>query len=144
MGKRKFPKVSILLGIIVIVILIPIAGWKGIEYTSSDAFCVKCHVMKSHRETAYHTVHRAPQVNCKDCHLPQDNVVRMLGYKAYSGAKDIYSNVVGPPAILRTTAMSKTIIQSNCIRCHSTTVQNIVSTGGKRCFECHREVPHGN
>ena len=136
-----------------ILVIIPLAGWKGVEYTSTDDFCVTCHVMEPQKESAFHTIHRAPEVNCKDCHIPQDNVVRMIGYKALSGSKDIYSNVVGPPDIIRTSAMSKDIIENNCIRCHSTTVQNIATTGtpttkgsagGTRCFECHRSIPHGN
>lgn len=140
---RKWVSLKALILIGAVVVIIPIAGWKGVEYTSSDEFCTKCHVMEPQKETAFHTVHRSPQVNCKDCHLPNDNVVKMLAYKAYSGSKDIYSNVVGPPDILRTTNMSKTIIQNNCIRCHTTTVQNIKTTGGKQCFECHRDIPHG-
>lgn len=141
MGKLTSLKALTLLG--ALIVIISIGGWKGIEYTSSDTFCTKCHVMESYRETAYHTAHRAPQVNCKDCHIPQDNVIKMIAYKGYSGAKDIYSNVMGPPNILQTTVMSKGIIQNNCIRCHSTTVQNIATTDGKRCFECHRQIPHG-
>jgi len=140
-SKWKSLKALILLG--TMIVIIPIAGWEAIEYTSTDDFCTKCHVMKDYRETASHTAHRNPQVNCKDCHIPQDNVVRMIAYKGYSGAKDIYSNVMGPPDIIHTTTMSKGIIQANCIRCHSATVETIAKTDGKRCFECHRAIPHG-
>ena len=139
MGKRKSLKIFILLG--ALVVIIPIAGWEAIEYTSTDNFCTKCHVMKDYRETALHSAHR--NVNCKDCHIPQDNVVRMIAYKGYSGAVDIYSNVTGPPDILHTTAMSKGIIQKNCIRCHSDTVENVAKTDAKQCFECHSAIPHG-
>lgn len=142
MGKKMSLKALFLAGAVVAVVLT--SGWKTVEYTSSDAFCVTCHVMQPKQESAYHTFHRAPQVTCRDCHLPQDNVVKMLGYKAYSGAKDVYSNLVGPPDHIRTTATSQSIIEANCIRCHQTTVQNIETSRGMQCFECHREIPHGN
>lgn len=142
MRKWLSPKAWLLLGSLVIVI--PIAGWKGVEYTSTDQFCTTCHVMKPQQESAYHTIHRAPQVSCKDCHLPHDNVVKMVAYKAYSGSKDVYSNLTGPPDIIRTTAASKDIIQANCIRCHQTVVQNMNTEGGMKCYECHRTIPHGN
>jgi cytochrome c nitrite reductase small subunit len=129
--------------VVLFVALVGVAGWKGIELSSTNQFCGSCHVMKPMYESSFHNVHRDPQVNCKDCHLPNDNVVKMLSYKAYSGIKDVVSNSMGPPDIIRTTATSKKIIQANCVRCHETTVQNIHNAGGNLCFECHRSIPHG-
>ncbi len=128
--------------VVLVIALAGIVGWKGTELSSTNEFCASCHVMKPMYESSFHNIHRAPQVNCKDCHLPNDNVVKLLSYKAYSGIKDVISNTVGPPEIIRTTAVSKKIIQTNCIRCHATLVQNIPFDGGKLCFDCHRSIPH--
>ena len=138
---KKMPVFLLTIGLALVIT--GFAGWKGVEISSTNEFCGSCHVMKPMLESSFHSVHRAPQVNCKDCHLPNDNVVKMLGYKAYSGIKDVVSNTVGPPDQIRVTLTSKKIIQSNCVRCHATLVQNISPDGGKYCFECHRSIPHG-
>jgi cytochrome c nitrite reductase small subunit len=38
----------------------------------------------------------------------------------------------------------KTIINDNCIRCHSATVSNVNMTAKAYCTDCHRTVPHMN
>ena len=134
-------KKGLLLGLLSVVVLL--AGWKGIEATSTDQFCVTCHIMEPMAEASVHTAHRLPEVQCKDCHLPHDNPVKMLGFKAYSGIKDVAINAVGPPDVIRATPISQDIIQVNCIRCHEGLVKNM-NTEGRYCFDCHRSIPHGN
>ena len=137
------PRVYKPLILIVSLFVIVIAGWKGIEATSADSFCTTCHIMKPMADSAGHTIHRLPEVSCKDCHLPHDNVAKMLGFKAYSGLKDLAINAVDPPELVRASAATQSIVQSNCIRCHRTMVENI-NTENQSCFDCHRSVPHGN
>lgn len=115
------------------------------EHTSTNQYCgYTCHIMRPAYESSFHNVHREEMnVNCRDCHLPEENLAETLVYKAYSGARDYYKNTFDPPDVLRTTDWSRDIIQSNCIRCHQTVVEHINISGGKLCFECHRGIPHG-
>ena len=132
---------GLLLSLILLIVLI--AGWKGIEATSADPFCTTCHIMEPMARASTHTVHRLPEVQCKDCHLPHDNPVKMFGFKAYSGIKDVVINAVGPPEVIRASAATGEIVQENCIRCHQTVVKNM-NTENRRCIDCHRSIPHGN
>lgn len=113
------------------------------EHTSTTEYCgTSCHIMKPAYETQFHNVHREELVGCKDCHIPHDNIPYALVYKGYSGAKDIYKNAFDPPDVLHTTEWSRTVIQDNCLRCHQTVVEKVAIADGKRCFECHRGIPH--
>jgi cytochrome c nitrite reductase small subunit len=114
------------------------------EHTSTTQYCAtSCHIMKPAGETSFHSVHREEnQVNCRDCHIPQNNIPVALVYKGYSGARDIYKNTFDPPDVLHTTEWSRKIIQENCIRCHQSVVERINTSDGKLCFECHRGEPH--
>lgn len=114
------------------------------EYTSTTYYCgTTCHIMKPAYETAFHNVHReVNNVNCKDCHIPHDNLAHQVVFKGYSGAKDIYKNAFDPPDVIHTTKWSQNVIQENCIRCHQSIVARVQITDGKRCFECHRGIPH--
>jgi cytochrome c nitrite reductase small subunit len=57
------------------------------------------------------------------------------------------------PQVIRIHEADKTIVQQNCIHCHSfllldpklvSLVENQkVHATGRVCWECHREVPHG-
>lgn len=137
------PRVRKILVLLFSFSIIAVAGWKGIEATSADSFCTACHIMKPMADSADHTIHRMPGVSCKDCHLPHDNVVKMLGFKAYSGLRDLAINAVDPPETVKASAATEQIVQSNCIRCHRSTVQNI-NTGNQPCYKCHRSIPHEN
>ena len=55
---------------------------------------------------------------------------------------------------MRTVARSQRVIYDNCVRCHTQLNQDFVKTGmltrseindgsEKRCWDCHRDVPHG-
>jgi len=114
------------------------------ERTSTNQYCgFTCHIMTPYYETSFHNVHREEnQVNCRDCHIPHDNLIETIAYKGYSGARDYYKNTFDPPDALQTKPWSQAIIQENCTRCHQTVVERVNMTDGKRCFECHRGVPH--
>ncbi|MDA8228958.1 MAG: NapC/NirT family cytochrome c [Desulfitobacterium hafniense] len=114
------------------------------ERTSTTHYCGNtCHIMKHPYETAFHSTHREENgVGCKDCHIPHDNLAEQVVYKGYSGARDYYKNTFAEPDVLETKEWSKNILQKNCIRCHTTLVERINVSDGKRCFECHRGEPH--
>jgi cytochrome c nitrite reductase small subunit len=69
--------------------------------------------------------------------------------------KDVFSFTFKTyPVDIRATRQTDGIIQANCIRCHTDTVENIVagpqsfaySQGepfDRYCWDCHRSVAHG-
>ena len=108
--------------------------------------CNNCHMMDSQYENWYHGGHRNV-TECVDCHLPYDNFFDYYLTKAQSGLHDVYVFSTGTtPELIRAKPNSKKIIQSNCIRCHKSTVENIIQGSqpyDRYCWECHRSFAHG-
>jgi cytochrome c nitrite reductase small subunit len=108
--------------------------------------CNNCHVMDAQYENWYHAAHERFAV-CTDCHLPHQNIVSYYLYKGYSGTKDVFSFTFKTyPAAIRATRQTDKIVQANCIRCHTDTVENIVAGSqpfDRNCWDCHRSVAHG-
>ena len=102
--------------------------------------------MDSQYENWYHAAHEYVAV-CADCHLPHQNFLSYYLYKGYSGMKDVFSFTFKTyPAALRATHQTDTIVQANCLRCHTDTVENIVSgpqAFDRYCWSCHRSAAHG-
>ena len=130
---------------------------KALSYLSSDPkACINCHVMNSQYATWQHSSH-AERANCVDCHLPRDNMVN----KYIAKAKDGYNHTVAftfntyKNAIKISDDGAKRV-QENCISCHQSLTSGMVSNSdlnhryddpsvatGRRCWECHKGVPHG-
>jgi cytochrome c nitrite reductase small subunit len=107
-------------------------------------FCGRCHVMEEQVSTYLHSPH-ANAANCGDCHDPH-GLVTGSAFAAYTGTRDVYRVVTNtiPPEI-RTTNLSKIVIQNNCLRCHGDIMSDIGNTshnGGSYCFHCHHEIVH--
>ncbi len=112
----------------------------------SPETCANCHVMDSQYENWYHAPHEKV-AECVDCHLPHENVVAYYLEKGRQGAKDVYAFTTGNiPAAIRASKKTKSIIQSNCLRCHAGKVESIVmgpQPFDRYCWDCHRSVSHG-
>jgi cytochrome c nitrite reductase small subunit len=116
-------------------------------YMGSDPeTCNNCHVMDSQYEGWAHAGHRV-RTECVDCHLPHENFAAYYFEKGRSGMHDVYVFSTGQaPQVIRATEHSKEIIQNNCIRCHSETVETITMGAqpfDRQCWDCHRDVAHG-
>ena len=115
---------------------------------SAPETCANCHVMDSQYENWYHAPHEK-WTQCVDCHLPHENFVAYYLEKGRQGAKDVFAFTTGNiPVAIRASEKSKGIIQDNCIRCHQSTVENVVmDLGGqpfdRDCWDCHRTIAHG-
>jgi cytochrome c nitrite reductase small subunit len=96
--------------------------------------------MKPQFEAWFHTgAHR--RKNCVDCHLPNQNVALHYIWKSLDGIKDValfYSNTF--PEQIKLSAHGEQVLQSNCIRCHSSTVESV--NPDRKCWECHRRLMH--
>ncbi len=112
----------------------------------SPGTCNNCHVMDAAYENWYHASHE-PWAVCVDCHLPHDNLADYYIEKGKTGLHDVYVFSTGTtPQLIRAKDETKRIIQSNCIRCHNDTVEDIMMGPQpfiRNCWECHRSIAHG-
>jgi len=128
-----------------------------LSYLSSDPkVCINCHTMITHYATWQHSSHR-DRATCVDCHLPRDSFVN----KMLAKARDGYHHSVAMTFKtygnnLRISSNAAKRIQDNCISCHRETIsqmqvnsalyQNVADKTvqmGRRCWDCHRGLPHG-
>lgn len=115
--------------------------------------CMNCHVMAPQFATWQRSSHARVTV-CNDCHVPHDNFFRKYLFKAQDGLRHsaMFTFRLEPQVIHIKEAGVK-VVQENCIRCHSSLVDNVSAhkvTGdnyqqgeGRLCWQCHRETPHG-
>jgi len=129
---------------------------KATSYLSSDpAACINCHVMESYYISWQNSSH-AEYAVCVDCHLPVENYVDKYVSKARDGWNHSLAftrNTYGKRMLISDDGARR--VQQNCIRCHSAHSQTIAKTGdgyhafgseslgGRKCWDCHRLVPHG-
>ncbi len=103
-------------------------------------FCASCHVMEAEYEAWFHEgAHR--RIKCVDCHLPHGNIAEHYVWKGIDGMWDeavFYSGRA--PENIRASEHTRKVIQSNCIRCHGTTVEMIDNK--RECWSCHRRLIH--
>ncbi|MFA5417347.1 MAG: cytochrome c nitrite reductase small subunit [Bacteroidales bacterium] len=127
----------------------------AVSYLSDEpTTCINCHVMNPQYATWFHSSHRE-RASCNDCHVPQDNVFNKYFFKAKDGLRHatIFTLRMEPQVIIIKEEGAE-VVQQNCIRCHNelitdnkmlskTTSFDHFRTDGRKCWTCHREVPHG-
>ena len=124
-------------------------------YIADDpSACVNCHIMTPYYATWSHSSH-GRDATCNDCHVPHQNLAMKYGVKAMDGLKHVgYFVTHSERQAIMAEEMSAEVIMDNCIRCHTQLNQEFVKTGrmgyseqmkagGKVCWDCHRNVPHG-
>ena len=108
--------------------------------SEAPIFCAGCHVMEPQFEAWSHTgAHRRKL--CVDCHLPNDNTALHYVWKSIDGMKDVllfYSGTAS--AQIKLSSHGAEVLQANCIRCHSSTVEFV--NPDRKCWECHRRLMH--
>lgn len=146
--------IFILIGILLGLGLMIFRLSNAIAYMSDDpTACINCHVMTPQYATWLHSSHRE-RANCNDCHVPFDNIIRKLWFKANDGMRHAYMFTFRlEPQVIKVKDAGKTVLQENCIRCHSNqlgtssiasiTLKDSELGKGHLCWDCHREVPHG-
>ncbi|TVR75209.1 MAG: cytochrome c nitrite reductase small subunit [Marinilabiliales bacterium] len=148
------PAVVILLGVFTGIALLVFHASEAQSYISDKPeTCINCHVMypqyaswakSSHRETA----------TCAECHVPQDNVFSKYYVKGTDGMRHAYVFTArAEPQTIEIKQRGINVVQDNCIRCHQDLVEmtrlvevtgrNHLEGEGHRCWDCHRDVPHG-
>lgn len=115
--------------------------------------CVNCHIMAPQYATWYHSSHRE-KTNCNDCHVPHNNIFNKYFFKAKDGLRHatIFTLRKEPQVIFIKDA-GREVVHKNCIRCHNELITDsrLLAYNGetiwlrldRKCWECHRETPHG-
>ncbi len=115
--------------------------------SDSPETCMNCHVMTTQYLTWQHSSH-AEAATCNDCHVPHDNFVHHYAFKARDGAwHATVFTMRWEPQVIRLSAGAVPVVEANCRRCHAAVIEEVAlaehAPGDKRCWDCHREVPHG-
>lgn len=139
--KKRFAIASIVAALGFCGMLLLKAPFLGLD---SPEFCGSCHAMDEQLGTYEHSAHRLG-ASCGDCHIPH-SLVYGAAFKAWTGTRDVLAVTANTvPVDMRTTEMSKEVLQENCLRCHGDVMGEVGDTsrdGGKYCFDCHRSSPH--
>ncbi|MBK6964056.1 MAG: cytochrome c nitrite reductase small subunit [Bacteroidales bacterium] len=153
-GRWQLP-VAVLMGIFVGTGLLILRASNAHSYLSDDPkTCINCHVMYTQYASWTHSSHREV-ATCNDCHVPHDNVVRKYMFKAMDGMRhaSIFT-ARAEPQVIQIRRAGANVVQENCIRCHRELVDMVMAIrvtadnhnegAGARCWDCHRETPHGS
>ena len=109
--------------------------------------CMNCHVMATEYVTWQHSSH-GRVATCNDCHVPHSSLVSHFAFKAEDGLwHSTVFTMRWEPQVIRLSQRAVPVVEENCRRCHADVVRNVAQAAHKpgdlRCWECHREVPHG-
>ncbi len=161
-GKRLYAG-FILLGAIACVVVIGM-GNKAMEYTSTDDYCMSCHVHphaeQSWRLSTHYNNKSGVIVHCVECHLPPKGHGH-LAAKAKHGFKDVYGMLFKDSADYnweekrKLENAKKFVYQDACLKCHQNLFPTTLSPEGDdahlyyltskeelRCINCHLHVGH--
>ena len=151
--KWRLP-VMIISGIFIGLVLYSVYLSKAHSYLSDNPqTCVNCHIMSPQYATWSHSSHREV-AHCNDCHVPQNNAVNKYYFKAMDGLRHSTMFTLRlEPQVIQIKPAGANAVHNNCVRCHENLIRDyrVEATSpmhraireGRRCVECHREVPHG-
>lgn len=158
-----------LISFILVVVLILI--YRSIEkldaYTSTDSYCISCHVHtdadQSWLLSSHYKVDSGKQVYCVDCHLPPKESSSYWAEKIKAGSKDLYTYYFKDHAKINWKEKSEIenavrfTPKSSCINCHQNLFPFDLSEQGEKahlyyrrnedklhCINCHSGVGHGD
>ena len=161
-GRRSYLWL-IALGVVGCIIIITV-GNKTIEYTSTNDYCMSCHVHphaeQSWKLSPHYNNRSGVVVNCVECHLPPKGHGYLMA-KAKHGFKDVYGVLFKDSADFDWEEKSKLehakdfVYNESCVKCHQNLFPLTLSPEGDdahlyyftsnsdlRCINCHLEVGH--
>jgi formylglycine-generating enzyme required for sulfatase activity len=169
MRKLFFPKkrrysVILFYGFLIGVVFIILSA-KVMDYTSTDEFCMSCHVHPHAEENWRLSTHYDNKsgivVHCVECHLPPPGNFDHFSAKAVTGLRDVYGMVfkdtdkINWEAKRQLSAAIKHTYEESCISCHQNLFPLQLSEEGMHahlhydnnrdelnCLNCHLHVGH--
>ena len=152
---------GVLAGIIILAAINKIS-----TYTSTDQYCMSCHIHPWAEETwklsPHHNNRTGVSVHCTECHLPPKGEGYLLA-KAYHGAKDVYGKLFKDSSEFNWESKKllenakKITYEASCIKCHENLFPVTLSVNGSNahltyvnskeeprpnCVNCHLNVGH--
>ncbi|TDO03879.1 SUMF1/EgtB/PvdO family nonheme iron enzyme [Sunxiuqinia elliptica] len=161
-GKRAYA-FFILLGVVACLVVLSL-GNKAMEYTSTDDYCMSCHVHPHAEESWKLSTHYNNEagviVHCVECHLPPKGHGHLVA-KAKHGFKDVYGMLFKDSADFNWEEKRKVenaqhfVYKESCLKCHQNLFPTTLSPEGDdahlyyltskeelRCINCHLHVGH--
>jgi sulfatase modifying factor 1 len=155
----------IIAGIIIGIIFIK-SGKAVVSYTSSDKYCVSCHIHpqadQSWKLSTHYNNPSGNIVHCTDCHLPPEGHGYLVA-KARHGLKDAYGYFFKDSAKINWEAKKllenakRFVYEESCTECHQNLFPVTLSVNGGNahlfyttskeplnCINCHLSVGHYN
>jgi formylglycine-generating enzyme required for sulfatase activity len=164
---RKFLRVFVI-GLIAGIVLM-ISGNKVMDYTSTDEYCMSCHIHpdadKSWFKSTHHNTKSGMVIHCVDCHLPPKGSSCYILEKGKIGIKDLWAYYTKDSASFdwqqksRLDHAVKIVYNESCERCHENLFTSGLSADGAvahlyyeenkarldlQCIGCHLDVGHYN
>lgn len=120
---------------------------EALSYLGDEAAtCANCHIMRDHYDAWSKSSHHGVAV-CNDCHVPQSFIPKYLAkaLNGYNHSKAFTLQNFHDPIQIH--ALSKRLVQSNCVRCHGEMLSQVLdagcrSDGTMECARCHNWVGH--
>ena len=154
----------IVLGVLICIFIIT-ASQKAIEYTSTDEYCMSCHIHphadQSWKLSSHHNNSSGVIVHCVECHLPPKGHSNYLPAKIKQGVKDVYGMWFKDSADFnweekkKLENAKKFVYEQSCIKCHQNLfpvtlsdegddahLYYLTSKDGLSCLNCHLQVGH--
>jgi len=144
-------------------------GEKAIRYTSTDEYCVSCHIHPQADDAWKKSSHfynkSGIKVHCVECHLPPKGSFKYLAVKTKTGLNDLYGFYFKDSASFNWQAKRelehavKIVYNESCIKCHQTLFSKGLSAEGGtahlyyeknaeklklQCINCHQYIGHYN
>ncbi len=109
--------------------------------------CINCHVMTTQFVSWQHSGH-VEAATCNDCHVPHHGFLSKYAFKAQDGLwHATVFTIRWEPQVIHLSQRAVPVVEENCRRCHAEVIGEVAAAdhepGDLRCWDCHREVPHG-
>jgi formylglycine-generating enzyme len=160
-GRRKFW--LILTGIIIAIILLK-SGNAVVSYTSSDKYCISCHIHPqadmAWKLSTHYNNSSGNVIHCAECHLPPEGQGYLFA-KAKHGFKDVYGYFFKDSAEINWQEKKLLenakgfVYEKSCLKCHQNLFPVKLSVNGGNahlfyttsrdplnCINCHISVGH--
>lgn len=161
--KRKTKILFLIAGVVITLVLLR-SGKAVMDYTSSDKYCMSCHIHpmadQSWPLSAHYNNRTGNIVHCAECHLPPKGHGYVFA-KAKHGFKDVYGYLFKDSAKIDWDAKkqleyAKTYVyEKSCLKCHQNLFPVTLSVDGGNahlfystnkeplaCINCHLNVGH--
>jgi len=130
---------------VLILLVLGLAGYGGMNYASTPEFCASCHSMSSHFDSWQVSPH-APEVTCIECHSDPGALGELAAH--VKGVRMLYKTIANIAPHL---VMDHKIANTSCTKCHEMEDEKAKGVRvdhknhldkGVNCQDCHFGLVH--